>query len=639
MHSGSSDSSQSSVAAAGAVTGTVDRAGTTAADAKAPTMSTVGTVVTPSTADSSSTAASAVTTTAAAAAPAAAPTTAAKSAASNTQAATPSIPKNSKSINSWVSCSGTSDDTSGVMKAFAAAKNGAFTLIVDCPVRLHSGTAIDHSVFIDNGTTVEFTGAGKFIVDNMFHPAFVIANSSNISLINWNVEWEGHVPINPNFGGYQLNGKFVAAPGSTQPAGAFNDLVLKPWLAANRSITFNETQGWVSSIWIGGINPAAVFFTTGDTSNVVFSGLKLYVPANAGGDEFIPMAFSVSPNWKSHQTVTGKTPMTAQYAAVPHQLVFSDLDLDGTYMGWQGSVQDSTFENITSHRYADLQDANGGTVGGIGKWFPPPHLFYLNTHATDPKLFNNNVHFTNIVDEGVRVGTARDKPGDGSSGYANSLKLGCYDCSVDGYTSHRPDGFMDVLDSDGLTLSNVVATFDSVFINNMYPAGLRFPMSNYAHITFENVQMTDTAETTTHGPLGNATNAANNEIVFSNFQVSMKKWALNDLPPPTIKGSKNDIALNFSMTSQAMKVSYVQKGALTVTVKVTPTVVRAGQSSMLSWTTNEASHCSASGSWSGSLGTSGSRAVKVGSAGNYNYGLNCQNSSVSSSATVAVVSQ
>jgi hypothetical protein len=185
---------------------------------------------------------------------------------------------------------GTADDTTGAINAFAAARHGAFTLVIDCPVYLHSGLAIDRGIFIDSGTMVEFTAAGKFFVDNMFHPAFVIANSSGIMLTNWNVEWDGTVPITPNFGGYQVAGKFVAAVGKTQPAGAFNDLVLTQWLTANRSIAFNETQGWVKSIWVGGVNPSAVFFITGDSSNVVFTGLKLYVPSTAGGNHFMPMA-------------------------------------------------------------------------------------------------------------------------------------------------------------------------------------------------------------------------------------------------------------------------------------------------------------------------------------------------------------
>jgi hypothetical protein len=60
----------------------------------------------------------------------------------------------------------------------------------------------------------------------------------------------------------------------------------------------------------------------------------------------MPMAFSFSANWKSNQTVTEKTPFTSQYAAVPRWLTFSNIHLDGTYMGWQGNVQEATFENI-----------------------------------------------------------------------------------------------------------------------------------------------------------------------------------------------------------------------------------------------------------------------------------------------------
>ena len=526
------------------------------------------------------------------------------------------------------------------MAAFAAAKNNAFTLLVDCPVKLHSGLAIDRGIFIDNGTSVLFTGAGKFFVDNMFHPAFVIANSSNITLTNWNVEWDGSVPINPNFGGYELNGKFVDAPGSTQPAGAFNDLVLTAWLASNRSIVFNETQGWVKAYWVGGVNPAAVFFLTGDTSNVVFTGLKLYVPASAtGGNAFIPMAFSSSPNWKSAQTVTGKTALTAQYAAVPHKLTFSGLDLDGTLMGWQGNLQDTMFENITSHRYGDLQDANGNNVGGIGKWFPPPHLFYLNTHATDPALFNSNVNFSNVVDEGVRLGVARDTVGNSGSGFANSLKLSCTGCTVDGYTSHRPDGFMDVLDSTDLTVSNVTASFDSLFVNNLYPGGMRFPDVTYQNITFDNVQLTDTAASTSNGPVGNATNNANVDIVLSNFQVTMAKWAGNDLPLPTISGPSNNVAISFTMTAQNKKLSYVEKSRVIATLESSPSVVQHNSSTLLTWSSSNAGSCSANGAWSGSLSGSGTRTVKVGSAGSYAFDLSCQKSSLTASTATSVVAQ
>ena len=225
------------------------------------------------------------------------------------------------------------------MLAFAAAKNNAFTLIVDCPVLLHSGLAVDLGIFIDNGTTVQFTGNGIFYVDNMFHPAFVIANSSQIALLGWIVQWRGVVPVNPDFGGYELGGKFVTSAGQTQPASAFNDLVLTSWLRSNRSIKFDETQGWIKSVWVGGVNPAAVFFITGSCTDVVFSGLKLSVPATSGGNAFMPLAFSMSPNWNSNQTVDAKTPSTSQYQSVPQRVTISDIALDGTLMGWQGNLR------------------------------------------------------------------------------------------------------------------------------------------------------------------------------------------------------------------------------------------------------------------------------------------------------------
>jgi hypothetical protein len=534
----------------------------------------------------------------------------------------------SRSISEWVSCTGTVDDTSGAKAAFAAAKNGAFTLIVDCPVFLHSGLAVDRGIFIDNETTVQFTGAGKFYVDNMLHPAFIIANSFDINLVDWNVEWDGSVPVDPDFGGYELNGQWVSSSGDTQPAHAFNDIVLTAWMSANRSVKFDKSRGPVTPIWGGPINPAAVFFITGQTAVVNISGLNLYVPANAGGNKFMPMAFSFSTNWRSNQTVNQKTPETVNYVAVPRFLVFSNIHLDGTYMGWQGGVQETTFENIYSARYGDLQDASGGTVGGIGKWFPPPHLFYLNANAAgDPLLLNTNITIHGVADEGPRIGAARDTGSNGSSGYANSLKLSCTTCSVESYVSRRPDGFMDLLPSSGLTVSSVFASFNSEFLNNLYPAGLRFPSSGYNDIKFDDIYLLDTASRTTYGPIGNSTASSNNGLVFSNFQISMNWWGGSNLPLPTITGENSDIALDVDMTEQLMHVSYAETNALGVTVTTTPTTINHGASTLISWKTKNASGCTGTGAWSGSVGSSGSRAIRLGTAGQYNFGLSCQNAS------------
>ena len=547
-----------------------------------------------------------------------------------------------RSIKEWVSCSGTTDESDGAIKAFAAAANDAFTLIVDCPVRLHSGLAIDRAIFIDNHTTVKFTGSGQFIVDNLFHPAFVLANSTNVTLLDWNVVWEGTVPVNPNVGGYELAGKFVRSGGNIQPAGAFNDIILSKWLEEHRGIIFKKAPGYVNPIWVGGVNASAVFYITGNTSQVVFSGLSLTVPPSAGGHNFMPMAFSVSENWLSGQTLTGETPRSSPYVSVPHDLTFSDITLDGTLMGWQGSVQNTLFENITSKRYGDLQDANGNYVGGMNKWFPPPHLFYLNhTLSGDSTLYNTNLHFETVKDIGPRVGVARDKSrSDSVSGYALSLKLGCSYCSVNDYTSSRPDGFMDVLSSDNLTVSNVVATFDSEFIHNLFPVGLRFPAVGYTNVTFENVQMTDTAASTLSGIIGNAASSSNVGIIFKNFHIDMQRWAESAMPMPTIGGNTNDVVMTFSMSAQSMQVAQRLYHEVSSALQETPLTVRAGGATVrLTWDSRGAESCTANGAWAGSIAVRGSQVVKSAAAKEYDFGLTCQSSTVSLPASLKVITQ
>lgn len=546
-----------------------------------------------------------------------------------------------KSIGGWVSCSNTADQTAGVVNALAAAKNAAFTLIVDCPVHLHSGSAIDKAIFIDNGTTVQFTGTGRFFVDNLFHPAFVIANSSNITLVNWNVEWDGSVPVNPKFGGYEINGKFVASSANTPAANAFNDIVLTDWLAAHRSINFDQTQGFVRAMWPGAANIAGVFYITGDSTNVLVTGMNLAVPARAGGDHFMPMAFSMSPGWKSGQTVSAKSPQNTSAVAIPQELTFSAINLDGTLMGWVGGARNSTFENITSGRYGDLQDANGAHVGGIGKWFPPPHLFYLSNRGNlSAGLVNASLHFVDITDSGPRVGAARDKGGsDSISGYASSLKLGCNNCWVENYLSSRPDGFMDLLPSYGVLIKDIYASFDSAFLNNLYPAGIRFPSTGYTGITFLNVQLVDTANETIRGPVGNAPSASNASLVFADFNVTLNRWSGSNLPLPAIGGTTNAVAMDFAMTGQGIALTHVQKGSSSTTLEASPATITHGSSTLLNWNSSGASTCIASGSWTGSVGTSGSRFVPLAAVGAHNFVLNCHNSADVADATLHVTAR
>jgi hypothetical protein len=542
-------------------------------------------------------------------------------------------------ISSWVSCNGESDDSQGAARAFAAARHGAFKLIVDCPVRLKIGDDIDRPIFIDTGTTVEFTGSGKFIVDNIFQPAFVIANSNNITLTNWKVEWYASLPVNDVVNSYMQNGEVVKSKSVLNAGNIFNDERLTSWISANRGVAFNRSHGNVNSIWAGSTNTCAVFFIVGSSTNFNVTGMHVYAPPAAGGDQFIPTVFSFNSGYKSNQTVTAQTTLTSAHVAVPHAMYFSDVVLDGTYMGWVGDVQDAIFENITSHRYGDLQDANGGHVGGIGKWFAPPHLFYLN-YVTDgdPALFNTNIQIKNVVDDGPRVGVARDKGGsDSTSGYALSLKIGCIDCVVDTYKSSRPDGFLDVLPSNNLTISNANATYNSVFLNNLYP-GWRFPKSGYENLTFENISLTDLGSYTVLAPIGSATQESNENIKLTNVHVRMNRFI--GQPKASISnfyGHGNTVALEYAYAVDSSRLSSMQKEPVSVTLSATPDTIKVGVPAKLTWTTRDATSCSGGGNWSGGLAPNGSRTVKLTKAGVYDYTVTCRNSSNSSSTTLTVV--
>jgi hypothetical protein len=540
-----------------------------------------------------------------------------------------------KSIGNWVSCNGTSDDTAGVAKAIAAARHGAFTLVVDCPVNIKIGMDIARPIFIEDGTTIEFTGSGKFKVDNIFIPAFVIADSSNITLKNWNVEYDASLPVDQNVGGFTNNGEFVKG---LKPSSAFNDMRLKDWLAANRGVVFDKSQGGVNPPWTGTTNPCAVFFITGDSSNIGVTGMRMYAPAAAGGDRFIPVAFTLGVNVKSNQTVSAKTPMTGQFYAVPHDLIFSDISLDGTYMGWVGGLRNAVFENIQSQRYGDLQDANGGTVGGVNKWFAPPHLFYFSYSITgDPGLFSTNIEIKNVVDNGVRIGKARDAGGtDTISGYAPSLKIGCVNCRVDNYKSARPDGFLDVLPSDGLTVSNVTATYDSGFLNNIFP-GWRFPAAPYKNVRFENIRLIDTAASSIVPPIGNVNQPTNEGIIFKNVRVEMNHWAGSaSLPLPTIAGRATDASIECSIAGDASRIVRSRKGSVEMTFQAAPATVRLGTPTVLTWTAKEAKQCIAGGSWSGAVGTSGTRTVKMTAAGDHEFTLTCESETATAETTLRV---
>jgi len=244
-----------------------------------------------------------------------------------------------------------------------------------------------------------------------------------------------------------------------------------------------------------------------------------------------------------------------------------------------------------------------------------------------------------VVDAWPRVGVARDTAGQNESGYALSLKLGCLQCQVSGYTSNRPDGFMDVLPSSDLTVTNVSATYDSSFINNIYP-GWRFPTVGYSNLTFQNVALTDTANVTVTAPLGNAGQASNVGIVFQNVVIGMNQWAgSTPLPLPNMVGQNNKVSLVFTIADTANRIVAQENGSLWAVIMGTTKTLAADASTMISWKSEEATHCSMSGGLQGAIPIAGTKLVTVSSTSSANFTLNCANSGGTASASLPLTVQ
>jgi len=96
-------------------------------------------------------------------------------------------PTATKSIRAWVSCNETIDESLQLEQALLSAANNAFTLLIDCPVRFHSGTAALHSIAVPDGVTISFSGAGEFLIVSGGPPALTVAHPATGAFFNWNV--------------------------------------------------------------------------------------------------------------------------------------------------------------------------------------------------------------------------------------------------------------------------------------------------------------------------------------------------------------------------------------------------------------------------------------------------------------------
>jgi hypothetical protein len=533
-----------------------------------------------------------------------------------------------RSVREWAHCDGVADDQPGLARAVAAAAHNAFVLKIDCPVFVHTGMDVARAIFIDSGVQVDFAPGGLFVLDDVFTPAFVIANSSDIVLRGWRVKYVGGDPVDLNVGYYLENGVRVPVARTMPIQARFFDKTLHDWLMHNRGVTYAPHS---NPLWAGPTATSALFYITGASSRVTFDDMTVFAPKGVGGDKFAPVIFAMEIGVKSNRTFLGAPAISVDDYAVPDHLTFRSIDLDGFYMGWAGTARTMTISNVRAHRYGDLQDAQGGNVGGhsnVGAsyttWFAPPHLFYINYGPTwDPSLHASDVHISDVIDYGNRVGVARDTPEHCCSGYADSLKIGADNSTVDNYKSFRPDGFIDIFPCHDLTISNASGVYDSSFDHELSP-GIRLTSAGYRNVTLRNITLTDIAKETQWQPFAPTADQDPYGITISNMRVSLNAWTgTRDggrIIPYYFAGGGHHVRIDYLMRSTGQQIVVAQEGHGAATLAVQPGTP--GGPSMIHWGANKSiTNCVATGAWSGGLGPSGSATAAV--AAGQRIGLDC----------------
>lgn len=308
--------------------------------------------------------------------------------------------------------------------ALQAALNLKQPLMWDCPVTALMGSDAAKGIFVPDGSDVTFTPRGLFNVDAAGFPALCFYHSSGT--------WRG------------LKMRYQGAYGviSPQSGHRWNDAILRQYLSAHGIHAFAVGA---NPFWAGSTNTSALLGIYG-SSNVTFAGGKITVDPDVPAAAFAPVGVALGLAFPAGPVTLSSWPGPMLAATV----TMTDFDFDGVLMGVVGGPAKASFTRITRYRYADLQDAAGANVGGIGQWFAPPHLFYLFGSVANPMTAT----LKDIVDLGQFVGNPLRRTV--GSGYMNSIKLELANgSSIDGYYSRCLDGGMGVL-ANGATVGGSV---------------------------------------------------------------------------------------------------------------------------------------------------------------------------------------
>lgn len=313
--------------------------------------------------------------------------------------------------------------------ALQAALNLKQPITWDCPVNCVMGSDPSKTIFVPDLSDVTFTPKGLLNVDSSGFPALAFFNVTAV--------WR------------ETKIRYFGVPNILMPRtpNTWNDVCAKAYLVK---------QGISSLPWTGPTNTSALISIRG-TANVQLLGGRIYVDDNVTADRFPTAAIELGPCALPHSNTL-----------ILPNFTTSNFELDGSVMGYVGSGAVINLTNITRKRYSDLQDVNGGNVGGANTWMAPPHWIYFNDSDAIPI---GVVTIKDAVDLGdYRGATLRRTT---ASGYINSIKMPLSNGSlIDGYYSRCLDGGIGILAGQskvGGKIRNMVCIYDSslLSVNNM----------------------------------------------------------------------------------------------------------------------------------------------------------------------------
>lgn len=327
---------------------------------------------------------------------------------------------------------GATDYGAIVITALAAAAAANQLVVWNIPILCSTQNNPAKAIFFPNNVTVMFTGPGCIVCDGIGVPTLAFINSLDVTFVNFTAKYV--------VGALGAFGDLAASVFQTAFA-TFNTTNVTNYMTTALANTFT---GGATAINNGNQTGALLYVAGG--KRLRFLGLtRFYVPDGVNASQFIPFCFCWGAQWNSGTAIGSGTVISTATATVPTDVLIEDLWIDGTLMGQVGTAVNLQINNFKSERYSDFQTTAGGSVGGVGNWFPPPHSSYMITQNSMPV---QNINCPNHIDVGPYVGAVTRRST--GSGYINSIKFEPANGSTWNTTlCTRPDGWADII-SNGL---------------------------------------------------------------------------------------------------------------------------------------------------------------------------------------------